>query len=118
MTRNFLRSKHCLEELQWACDEMQQRGRQAQQGRGPAPALVLVPIFYHHLDPVVGFGVDRFKCGALTGLLDEQHAAASEKDRAQWLQALLLLAKRTGIRQDSTGRWVLALAGRAQTFEP
>ena len=102
MTRDFLRSKYCLEELRWACDQMQ-RGRQP---------LSIIPIFYHDQDPRVGFGVNAFERSALTELLRQQHAAASDRQRTQWLEALLLLAKRTGIRQDSTGRCVPQLAGR------
>ena len=97
MTRDFLRSKYCLEELQWACDEMQ-RGRQ------PARPLMIVPVFYHDQDAIIGFGVDCVERSALTELLCQHHAAASGKDRTQWLEALLSLAKWTGIRQDSVGR--------------
>ena len=103
MTRDFLRSSYCLEELQWACDETQ-RNRQS------ARPLAIVPIFYHEEDPGIGFGVDCLERNALTELLRQQHAAASEQARGLWLEALLLLSNLTGIRQDSTG--TLELVGR------
>ena len=104
ITTDFLRSRYCLEELHWACDEMQRRGSQAQQGQQPAEPLMLVPIFYHDQYPIVGFGIDSLQQGTLSKLLRQHHAAASAADRAQWLDALLGLAKRTGIRQNSTAR--------------
>ena len=102
VTTDFLRRKYCLEELLWACDEMQRRSQQAQQGQQPVGALKLIPIFYHDQDPVVGFGVDKFEKRLLQQLLQEDHAAASTADREQWLDALMRLDVRTGIRQDST----------------
>jgi hypothetical protein len=98
VTADFLRSKYCLEELHWACDELQRRSQQ------PAGTLTIIPVFYHDQDPIVGFGVDSLKRDALHKLLREHHAAASTAERAQWLDALMVLAKRSGIRQDSTGR--------------
>ena len=104
VTTDFIRSKNCLEELHWACDEMQRRSWQAQQGQQSAKALALVPIFYHDQDLKVGFGVDHdsFQRGPLQKLLRQHHAGASPADTARWLEALMVLRKRTGIRQDST----------------
>ena len=104
VTTDFLRSKFCLKELYWACDEMQQRSSQAQQGQQPARPYMLVPIFYHDQDPSVGFGVDSLQQNALHQLLRQHHAVASAADRAQWLDALLSLQGQTGIRQDSSAR--------------
>jgi hypothetical protein len=104
VTTDFLCSKYCLGELLWACDETQRRSQLEQQGQQSAAALTLVPIFYHDQDPIVGFGVDSFQKKPLQRLLRQHHAAASKADHARWLDALLFLAKRTGIRQDSTGR--------------
>ena len=107
VTRDFMRSKHCLDELHWACDEMQRRSQQVQQGQQPAVALMLVPVFYHDQDEIIGFGVDRFERKKLHDLLCKHHNAdsgCSTADRAQWLDALMILAKRTGIRQDSMAR--------------
>ena len=98
---NFLRSKFCLEELQWACGELEERSLQGQQ---PCAAFMLVPIFYHDRDPAIGFGIDSFQRSTLQELLRCHHPAASKSQREQWLDALLVLAERTGIRQDSTGR--------------
>ena len=106
VTKNFLRSKFCLQELQWACDHMQRQRQQAQQGQQDTGALTLVPIFYHDQDSAYGFGIDSFQRGKLDDLLREYHAAVSPAVRAPWLDALLILSKRTGIRQDSTGRCV------------
>ena len=104
VTTDFLRSKFCLEELYWACDEMQRRSSQAQQGQQPAGPYMLVPIFYHDLDPIIGYGVDSLQQNTLHQLLRQHHAVASAADRAQWLGALLSLQGQTGIRQDSTPR--------------
>ncbi len=103
VTKNVLCSKYCREELHWACEEMQRRSRQAQQGQEPAGSLTLVPVFYHAQDPIVGFGVDTFQSSELDALLREHHAAASPAKRIQWLAALMIVSKRTGIRQHSVG---------------
>ncbi len=104
VTTDFLRSRYCLEELRWACDEVQQTGQQAQQRLQHSGALALVPIFYHDQDPIVGFGVDKLRQEVLHKILRQRHAAASVDERTHWIDALLLLAKQTGIRHDSTGR--------------
>ncbi len=104
VTTDFLRSKFCLEELHWACDEMQRRGNQTQQGQKQADPFMLVPVFYQDQDPLIGFGVDKLQMDSLTKLLRQRHAAASAAHRAQWLDALLVLKQRTGVRQDSTVR--------------
>ena len=104
VTTDFLRSKFCLEELYWACNEMQRRSSQAQQVQQPADPYMLVPIFYHDQDPIVGFGVDSLRAKTLNQLLRQHHAVASAADRAQWLDALLSLQGQTGVRQDSTAR--------------
>ena len=104
ITTDFLRSKFCLEELQWACDELKQRSSQAHQGQQPAGPCMLVPIFYHDQDPIVGFGVDSLQQNTLHQLLRQHHAVASAADRAQWLDALLSLQGQAGIRQDSAAR--------------
>jgi hypothetical protein len=110
VTTDFLRSKHCLEELHWACDQMQRQSQQAQQGQQSAGALVLVPIFYHDQDPTIGLGVDSFQRGTIRKLLQQHHAAASTAQRTRWLDALMLLPKRAGIRQDSTRKCVRRFA--------
>ena len=115
ITTDFLRSKYCLEELHWTCDEMQRRNSRAQQPQQRASPFMLVPIFYHDQDPIVGFGVDRFKQRTLTNLLHQHHAAASRTERAQWLDALLGLAKTTGIRQNTIGRYGFMLDLRVTT---
>ena len=104
VTTDFIRSKYCLDELHWAYDEMRRRRSQAQQGQQPLGALVLLPIFYHDQDSVVGFGVDSFQRNTLSRLLRRHHAVASTADRVRWLDALLGLAQQTGIRQDAVGR--------------
>jgi hypothetical protein len=104
VTTNFVRSKFCLQELHWALDETQRRSQQAQQGWQPLGPLEVVPIFYHDQDPTVGFGVNSFKRSALQLMMDEHHAAASSAERAPWLDALMVLSERKGIRQDSVGR--------------
>ena len=103
VTANFLCSKFCLKELHWACAEMR-TSQLAPQGKQPAGVLQLVPIFYHDQDELIGFGVDKFERSALQELLRQHHAAASDVDRRQWLDALMDLKLRTGIRQDTTGR--------------
>ena len=104
VTKQFLRSKYCLQELHWACEEMQRQSQQAQHDEQSVRALKLIPIFYHDQDPAIGFGVDSLQRSGLHKLLRQHHAAATTADREQWLDALIALAKRTGIRQDSTGR--------------
>ena len=104
VTTDFLCSRFCLEELQWACDEMQPSSQQAQHGQRTAGAPALVPIFYHDQDPSIGFGVDNLRRETLHKILRQRHAAASVDERTHWVEALLLLAMQTGIRQDSTGR--------------
>lgn len=106
VTTQFLRSKHCLEELRGACDELQRQSQRAQQGRQSPAILQLIPIFYHDQDPGIGFGVDSLQRSRVQELLLEHHAAASTTDRAHWLSDLMSLAKRTGIRHDSTARCV------------
>ncbi len=104
ITTDFLRSKTCLEELQCACVEMQRRNGQTQQGQQPADPFMLVPVFYQDQDPIIGFGVDSLQQGVLTKLLRRHHAAASTADRSQWVNALLSLKQRTGVRQNSAAR--------------
>ena len=104
VTADFLRGRYCLEELQWACDEAQRRRRHPQPGQEPAGPFPLIPIFYHDQDHIIGLGVDSMQRNTLQKLLRQHHAAASAANRAAWLDALLVLAKKTGLRQDSTGR--------------
>ena len=104
VTTDFLRSKFCLEELHWACDEMQRRSSQTQQPQQRTSPFMLVPIFYHDQDPLIGFGVAELKQSTLPELLRRHHAAASTADHTQWLNALLSLEGQTGFRQDSVAR--------------
>ena len=113
ITTDFLRSQYCLEELHWACEEMQRRSSQTQQGQQPAEPFMLVPVFYHDLDPIIGYGVDSLQQNTLTKLLRQHHTAASPAGHAQWINALLSLKERTGIRQDSTARCDQYVHGRA-----
>ena len=108
VTTNFLRSKFCLEELRWACDELQQWRQHAPQGQQRVAAPKIIPLFYHDQDPDTGFGVDNFERSKLQKLLRQHHAAVSKAARTQWLDALMALAEHTGIRQDSVKRCVEA----------
>ena len=109
ITTDFLRSKFCLQELCWACDELQRRSRHPSFGQSSAVDYVLVPVFYHDQDAAMGFGIDGFDRSKLQPLLLLNHATASADERAQWLDALMTLKLRTGIRQDSNGRCSLLL---------
>ncbi len=108
ITKDFLRSKCCLRELVWACDEHR---RPQQEGQQP---LGILPVFYRSREADIGFGPDRFKdAPALRRQLDMYHGDAGEAEREDWLHALLFVSTQTGARQDSVGRRARVLVWRA-----
>ena len=99
ITEPFVRSRSCLDELAWAC---QQRKRQLDQGLKP---LAILPVFYRDLDPKIGFGPDRCRdTAAVRRTLQEHHMGAREDEHEQWREALQLISTLTGLRQNSFGR--------------
>ena len=99
ITQQSVRSEFCLQELVWAFD---QRARQRRQGQRP---LSIFPIFYRHLDTSIGFGPGACQdTAAVRQRLRTDHPDASDAEREPWLQALQMVSKLTGIRQDSVGR--------------
>ena len=116
VTANLLRSKHCLQQLHWACDEQQRRRKQMQDGQHHTGAFSLLPVFYHDMDPAIGVGVNSYRASTLHEQLGKHHATASTAERALWLEALLHLPQLVGIRQDLTDRCGIYKISNVQRF--
>jgi hypothetical protein len=107
ITRDFMRSRYCMEELGWACDELKRQSQPQQRPPGAALPLIIAPIFYHEQDPVVGFGVDAFSEAAIRR--QWQHlSTATNAESSQWVKNLLRIKQQTGIRQDSAARYSMS----------
>lgn len=106
VTRDFIRSRYCLEELNWAFEGQQRQAQPQHSSVGTSRAPIVAPLFYHDQDRAMGFGVDAFHETALRSLLWQRHWWTSTSiERTRWLRSLLLLKEQAGIRQDSAPRY-------------